>query len=115
MREKSTSSNAQAGEAPEASDAISEKKVTTDEDVVEIQSSPKNKSKSKISPKIGHGENPNPLPHEGLQPSGLDEEAPPRPVMEEDWDDDYRECHEYGPILQLVEAGGKDWPQGLFI
>ena len=33
--------------------------------------------------------------------------------MEEDWDDDYRECTEYGPILQLVEAGGKDWPQGV--
>ena len=33
--------------------------------------------------------------------------------MEEDWDEDYRECPEYGPILQLVEAGGKYWPQGV--
>ena len=33
--------------------------------------------------------------------------------MEEDWEDDYKECTEFGPFFQLVEAGGKDWPQGL--
>ena len=78
----------------------------TDEDIVEIQSS--KKGKSKMSPEIGQGENLNPLPHEIRPLSGLDEEVPPRPVMEEDWDDDYRECPEYGPILQQVEAAGKD-------
>ena len=31
--------------------------------------------------------------------------------MEEDWEEDYKECPEFGPLFQLVEAGGKDWPQ----
>jgi hypothetical protein len=111
-QDKATSSNAPLREAPneyEANDQIVDQTPlehqilheSSSDEIMEAQVPPNKKAKSKVSSKANHGENPNPLPNESRPLSGLDEEAPPRPVMEEDWDDDYRECSEFGPLFSL--------------
>ena len=118
-KDKATSSNDSLREAPNENEANNpiedeaplERQVipeSSQDEILESQPPPSKKGKERITPHADQGGDPNPIPNEIRSLSGLKEEAPPRPIMEEDWEEDYKECPEFGPLFQLVEAGGKD-------
>ena len=58
------------------------------------------------------GDTTTPPPHRECTPMGAGEEAEPRPIMEQDWEEAYEECPRWKDTVGDIKSGDTPWPKG---